>query len=333
MRIKWIDNLKFMGIYLVVLGHLDISQTILNYIYSFHMPLFFFISGYLFNISYYKNYFDFLKKKFKIIIIPYFIFSIISYILWILILRKVGSNINEEINILKPLIGIVYSVGIENWMVHNIPMWFLTCLFILENYFYFLASFSISRLILSMIILAILGGISVKLGTHLPWGIDVSLTAGTFFSVGYIIRKLNLINEFKCINIKQVILSMICIIIGVISSTKNGPIGMSGNYYGNLNLFYLSAFSSILGYILIMPNNITFKFINYISNNTIIILALHLMIIAFIKLVCKILGIYLNGVFLENIIIALLTILVSIIPIFIINNFFPWIIGRNKIKY
>lgn len=44
-RIKWIDNARAIGILLVVLGHSLIPASIQTYIYSFHMPLFFFLSG------------------------------------------------------------------------------------------------------------------------------------------------------------------------------------------------------------------------------------------------------------------------------------------------
>ena len=53
-RINWIDWSKVFAIYLVVLGHLvqrtGIELYIFYFIYLFHMPFFFFISGYLFKV-------------------------------------------------------------------------------------------------------------------------------------------------------------------------------------------------------------------------------------------------------------------------------------------
>ena len=46
-NIAFIDTLKAIGIILVVIGHNDTILT--KYIYSFHMPLFFFLSGITFN--------------------------------------------------------------------------------------------------------------------------------------------------------------------------------------------------------------------------------------------------------------------------------------------
>ena len=45
-RIQWIDYSKFIGIVMVILGHLYLNNKyITNFIYSFHMPFFFFLSG------------------------------------------------------------------------------------------------------------------------------------------------------------------------------------------------------------------------------------------------------------------------------------------------
>ena len=56
-RIDYIDNYRGLGIILVILGHaLSGRNLIYKQIYSFHMPAFYFISGYLFPIN------DFLTK-------------------------------------------------------------------------------------------------------------------------------------------------------------------------------------------------------------------------------------------------------------------------------
>jgi acyltransferase len=49
MRFDFIDNMKGIGILLVILGHLNffMDPFFVDIIYSFHMPLFFFVSGFL----------------------------------------------------------------------------------------------------------------------------------------------------------------------------------------------------------------------------------------------------------------------------------------------
>ena len=65
-HLEWIDSVKGLAIFLVIVGHcIDgyrdagiFKQYLLefnslhNFIYSFHMPLFFIISGYLFIYAY-----------------------------------------------------------------------------------------------------------------------------------------------------------------------------------------------------------------------------------------------------------------------------------------
>lgn len=40
-RVSWIDVLKGIGIVLVVIGHIYLNPIVDNWLYSFHMPLFF----------------------------------------------------------------------------------------------------------------------------------------------------------------------------------------------------------------------------------------------------------------------------------------------------
>ena len=62
-RIDWIDLTKGIAIFLMVCGHTSIPLSISNWIWSFHMPLFFIISGILFNATKYPNFNLFIKEK------------------------------------------------------------------------------------------------------------------------------------------------------------------------------------------------------------------------------------------------------------------------------
>ena len=84
-RLDYIDSAKGIGILLVVIAHINYTQQLLTIIYSFHMPLFFAISGLLFDSSKYQNFKDFLTRKIRTLICPYILFYVlsISYILTI----------------------------------------------------------------------------------------------------------------------------------------------------------------------------------------------------------------------------------------------------------
>ena len=63
-RLNWIDSLKGFGIFCVTFGHLACNFFIETHIYSYHMFLFFFISGFLHNSSD-CSFSEFISKKTK----------------------------------------------------------------------------------------------------------------------------------------------------------------------------------------------------------------------------------------------------------------------------
>ena len=85
LRIDWIDHARAIGICLVVLGHTaGLPEFAMQLIYSFHMPLFFFISGYLLKDSYLDLPLkDFLKRLSYKLVVPYICFWIVSYFYWL----------------------------------------------------------------------------------------------------------------------------------------------------------------------------------------------------------------------------------------------------------
>jgi fucose 4-O-acetylase-like acetyltransferase len=85
-RILWLDNLKGVLIFLVVLGHCiqftsqdPDSDRLYNFIYSFHMPLFMFLSGY----ACYKSdiSFNIISRRFVQLIIPFVSYNAINALL------------------------------------------------------------------------------------------------------------------------------------------------------------------------------------------------------------------------------------------------------------
>ncbi|MBQ9374979.1 MAG: acyltransferase family protein [Ruminococcus sp.] len=97
-RLGWADCAKGIGIILVVLGHTIVpsiytsnvvAQFIREFIYNFHMQLFFFISGYLFEygIDKYSDKKRFIISKARRLLLPYVFFSAFAYCLIAIILR------------------------------------------------------------------------------------------------------------------------------------------------------------------------------------------------------------------------------------------------------
>lgn len=80
-RLEFIDYAKGLAILLVVIGHLlqynlvgTSSKDLFDMIYSFHMPLFMFLSGYVASLSidkYMSHKGEFIQKKAASLLVPF----------------------------------------------------------------------------------------------------------------------------------------------------------------------------------------------------------------------------------------------------------------------
>ena len=135
-RIIWIDYVKCIGIYLIVLGHLPITNLFLRqWIFSFHVPLFFMISGVLFKSNTNTNFATFLKNNLMTLIlvtVPYYIFGmgftgIIDFMFY-----KDRFSIGN--NLVNPIYN--FLMGYDGLG----PIWFLFALFWIRVICYLLSS-------------------------------------------------------------------------------------------------------------------------------------------------------------------------------------------------
>lgn len=76
-RILWVDIYKALAIILMVSGHA--ASTLNGFLYTFHIPAFFFISGYTANFNK-DNFAGFLSKKANQLLKPYLIFNFIFFL-------------------------------------------------------------------------------------------------------------------------------------------------------------------------------------------------------------------------------------------------------------
>lgn len=94
-RYEFIDLFKTIGIIFMVMGHVGFGDRFAHYIAAFHMPMFFFISGYLFKDKYTFN--EFITRKFNSLIKPYFYFGGLNAILCLFFVEnfKIGTFLEK----------------------------------------------------------------------------------------------------------------------------------------------------------------------------------------------------------------------------------------------
>lgn len=134
-RNKHIDVMRGIGIILVVLGHTYHNSGML---YLFHMPLFFMLSGSVLNYTRHKYS---IGRRFKGIMVPYFVFSILCFIYWAFVESNFRPIHDEALfggylgtfNIkVQQFINIFLAENSTNAYTYNIVMWFLPCLFVAD---------------------------------------------------------------------------------------------------------------------------------------------------------------------------------------------------------
>lgn len=101
---------KAIGIILMVLGHSGIQSFVHDFIYMFHMPLFFLLSGYLFKEKYLTDANTFIRRRIKTLYFPFVIWSVLFLLL---------HNLFFDINIYNLKYG--YTGGVPRYS--SVDIW------------------------------------------------------------------------------------------------------------------------------------------------------------------------------------------------------------------
>ena len=133
-----IDIMRGIGILSVVIGHLWQSeigkfpyQLGVNYVYSYHLAVFLFCSGYVFQKASFKS---FLIKKVKTLYIPTVAFGVISFIFYPLFFR---FGVIDELSIKTIGKKILSILTFSNSGILVGQLWFMPFLFLTIILFYF----------------------------------------------------------------------------------------------------------------------------------------------------------------------------------------------------
>lgn len=268
-RIPWIDIAKGYGTLLVIYAHLGVG-TIHSWMYSFHLPLFFFLSGYVFSTKY--GFKEFLLRKIKSIVIPYFCLGIPMYLFREFYSYLLGTftMVNAKYNLQQLLLQQRF------W-----TLWFIACLFCLNILFYLLVKLCRNewKIALISVVLACLGLFYYSLGgAPLYWNFDTCFTAMPFFALGYL-YKLHANAVDNLIMSKSLVFFLLFGVINLITwrlSLDETSLGleMFDSNYGNPIFTYIAAFTGIFC-VIIASKCITIEPIRYIGENSMIYYAWH----------------------------------------------------------
>ncbi len=181
-----IDLMKGIGIMLVVFAH---TYSDSGAIYLFHMPLFFMLSGAV--LVYAKHGYS-LSRRFKGIMVPYFIFSLLWFAYWWLIESRLRpmhdaplfpgalGTLNVKV---QQFVNIFVATSSGEAFMYNVVLWFLPCLFVADWLYAILRKRKHSWVYVT--VSAILYYVAFAKLPALPWCLNLAVLSVSLLFIGH----------------------------------------------------------------------------------------------------------------------------------------------------
>lgn len=305
-RFDWVDVLKFLGIFAIYLGHYgDASGKFYKFVFMYHVPLFFFISGFFAKKDKHKTIKEYIIKKFKQLLIPYYFFALISSISF-----SIANNLGgkETLNMI-----IKYFGGIRNTLDAG-SLWFIPCIFIVSLIYFLLTKIFNNKYIIIIVSITLFIITQIVLPNNPiikpSWfmNIDSAMYYIIYYCIGDIVfDKISKI-QFRDLNLKNkllfIIISMIISIITIIIYFKG-----AGTLYSIISdkfsiltqfvLFY-SIYNVIIAFIIISFNILIafilkdIQLLKTLGANTLLLCCTENMVKLYFNLIVGIFGININ---------------------------------------
>ena len=250
-RLDYNDLAKSLGMLAIIWGHIRLSGWSNAFVYAWHIPLFFFLSGMVFNKNRYADFKAFLAKKIKSLLVPYVIFSVLTWGIWAVFACLSHSEVDSY---WKPLAQTFIAQGSGGFLVHNVPLWFVTCLFVMEIVYYFMADWNKVLIVIATFMLAAVGYCLIRYVkvfdvTLLPWNLEVVCLGIPFYSVGNIVvrewghhQMQEWVNRHRCASL---LVSLVLASLVLIGSRCNGSISFGHADIHNPLITYPCAFAGV----------------------------------------------------------------------------------------
>lgn len=263
-RIGWIDCARGIAMLFVVLGHcyMTLEDPVNRFVLSFHMPVFFYLSGMCAKISD-VTFAAWASKKARGLLIPQLTLAVIVF---------------------------VYAATSQGVSVHTLVdsllVWFLPVLYICMLLFWWLARLANNTVKVWLPLLCFIAA-AAPLVDHL--GVDVCpirpetvLASLFFFCFGYVWRLVDLEANYFSNSIMWAAVVLLMPILFALSQ-MNAPIAMYEGSFGSWPLFFFTATIGILWVCLLARLLEETNFLVWLGRTSIVMYVLHFRFIALLR--------------------------------------------------
>lgn len=366
-RILFVDIARIYGVALVFYGHIiesymkagsPVAAVHYKFVYSFHMPLFFILSGYIAKEHLTNMEFSlYLKNKVASRLVPYLFLSILLIIptFW-----TTGFTVGLELPTVEGYVKGIAATVLAGFPYFNIPTWFLICLFVVEMMHYVTSKFLTSN---SKIILIASG--YYLIGSVLAWNagflkptnmlsqhgkifpyfmILEAFTGYSLYLVGVYLHRNGFLagrkSVFKCF-----LGTVTCLLLvyftydlnkGMFTIPFYDAVILVGSSHGNPILFPLTAILGSGSIMMLAKLTTDSRVLLFLGGNTLVIFGLNGVFYHFIndRLAIWLLSQHSGNslaILVSGAVIACLSIALTIPFVLLFNQFIPQLIGKPKI--
>lgn len=346
-RIEWLDIVKYICIMFVMLSHLEANTEFLWEFYSpFFLSAFFFCSGYVHKPN--SSFKKFLFKKFRQLFVPWLVFSVFNILLSQIISFNEHRSLLSELqwNFLQ-----IRGLGDEIWFVAALFVAFIPFYFFIKWYEQYsitsdLKNRKYNKCFVAILIAWILSLVSILYSrlmpsellpwgrSALPWHIEYIFQAMFYMVLGYIFRR-EFESKFDQYN-KQINRFVVWIIYLLMVYVPYFT-GVEFPVFIDILYDYILTLLGIIAIVMVSKRMKPNRYMSYVGQNTLIYFALHGKAYSLIQTALHMfVGGYvviLGNTILSSLFAFFLTLVLSvllIIPSYVINRWFPFILGRSK---
>ena len=292
------------------------NQTIFNWLYSFHMPLFFLAAGWVYKE---KTVLADIKRRIQTIVIPYFSFGFLVLIYWQLMERRFRDS---DMSFMDSLFGL-FSGCYDN-LEFNIHLWFLPCFFVTVILFNILVNLGGRRM--AYLVSALMSLAFIVVPMHgLIWGIDRVFKYIGFYAVGVFIAGKSVKAVKK--KVKAGIVAIVLLALSFSLSCYHLTMGI---------MWFVTALIGVAAVILISQLINENRILQYFGRISLIILCIHGPVY---RIVVKIVSILLNlgtDAVRENFLLAMVVVVITMAicstAYEVVVRLAPWMVGKKKVK-
>ncbi len=298
-RLDFLDIAKGIGIIFVLYSHSSGFPIFGNAVVDFYMPLFFFVSGYVYKEG--RTPAANIKRKLKQLIIPYAGYTLLLYAEHILI-RLLKHELTKK-TIFMPLLGAAYSraalyadmsgENVEFMLLSNGPMWFITAMAVASIIFYLLVDKFLENnrnmAVISVSLVAITA-VFTYCPYLLPWSVDTAFACALFMLMGAKLSRINYYSDDNKSRYSAVFVVIAALLYCVVTEFVN-PINISIREYGYPGIvgamWFLSvAATGVVIFLWICKHIEKFKWTGIfimVGRHTFSIMALHIFLVKYLN--------------------------------------------------